>query len=54
MHGAETKFWTQANAFPYTIFSCNQVGEAFADKGEADKGGDIDDRRFEKDVDEEL
>lgn len=41
MHGAEADFVAAADALPDAVFRRNEVGEAFADLGQADEGCDV-------------
>lgn len=54
MHSAETIFRAQADTFPDSILACDYIGKAFADKGQASKRGDINNRRLKEDVDQDL
>lgn len=51
MHRCEAMFGAEADALPDAIFGCDQVGEVFADEGEAGKGGDVGDGEAVKHVD---
>lgn len=51
VHRCEAIFGAEADALPDAIFGRDQVGEVFADKGEAGKGGDVGDGEAVKDMD---
>ena len=54
MHSAETKLRTYANTLPYSILGRDQVGEAFADQGEASKRSDVYNGDLEENIDKDL
>ena len=54
VHAYETDFRAEADAFPDAVFGGDEVGEAFADEGEAGEGGGVDDGGLEEDFDEDF
>lgn len=54
VHGCEAVFMAVADAFPDSVFGCDEVGETFADAGEASEGGDIGDGGAKEYLGEDL
>jgi hypothetical protein len=54
VHGCDTVFGAEGKTLPDAIFGSNEVGEAFADLGEADEGGDVADCYLLKDLSDDF
>ena len=54
MHACEADFRAYADAFPDAVFGGDEVGEAFADEGEAGERGGVEEGGLEEDFDEDF
>lgn len=54
VHGCEAAYVAMADAFPDSVFGCNEVGESFADTGKTSERGDVCDGSAEEDLSNDL
>lgn len=54
VHRCEAAFKAMANAFPDSVFGRNEVGEPFADTGEAGERGNVCDGGAEKNLSKDF